>query len=109
MSRLLTKTDVATMLHVGRDAAAALLDSWGVPTINLGPGRGRGRRWDALDVERAIQSRKVQLGATTAKQPGRPKKMAEKPMTYKESLAYFSGVQAKHRGRNRLTEDRRPS
>lgn len=59
MSHLLTKTDIAAMLHIGRDAAVALLDSWGVPTINLGPGRGRGRRWDALELEKAIQSRKV--------------------------------------------------
>lgn len=107
MPQLLTKTDVADMLHVGRDAAAALLDSWGVPSLDLGPGRGRGRRWDAQDVERAIESRKAQVGAEAQKAPGRPKKAKEKPMTYKESLAYFSEVQARRRGKNPLTDCRK--
>lgn len=87
MVQYLTKTDVAAMLHVGRDAAAALLDSWGVPTINLGPGRGRGRRWDALDVERALAERRRRTGPVEPARPGRRKKPVVVELTAKERIA----------------------
>ena len=72
--QLLTKSEVAAMLHVGRDSAVTILDSWGVPFINLGPGRGRGRRWDAADVEKAIEARKTLVGVVKPRKPGRRKK-----------------------------------
>lgn len=39
------------------EKAKALLLGWGVAFLDLGPGRGRGKRWDRAAVIEAVRSR----------------------------------------------------